>query len=162
MRNKIFMLALLAGFVVSYAAAPTNDIVDGAYEWEVDTTISDADGFDSLEGDAGDSIVLAAAYYPEPGWEYILVTGATTEADEAEFILRVVCLDEDKDALYTESAVDTLNDDGGAILLDFGGTLIGTYFMLLLDDGAANSGVSKVNTVKMYRRRVVTRNKAQR
>jgi hypothetical protein len=155
---KILMgLLVLVSF--SFAAAPTGESVDANYIWEIDTTISDAAGFDTISGD--DSIVLAAKYTPEPGWQYILVNNAITEGSEAEFILNIAVLDEDGDVLYVSSAVDTLTDDGGAVLLPFGETLIGTRFRLVLVDGGADVGTNVLNTVKIYRRRLVTGNQVR-
>lgn len=158
MKNVIFILGLLLTMVFAVnGAAPTANADEGNYIWELDTTISDAAEFDSIVGD--DSIVVAAKYKPQAGWEYILVTNALTEGAEAEFILNIACLDEDGDVLYVLSAVDTLNDDGGAVLLPFGQTAIGSAFKLVLVDGGADLSAggtaNDLNTVKIYRRRTV-------
>jgi hypothetical protein len=157
MKRFLFGLIVLSAFAVSFAAAPADAVVDGAYFWELDTTIAETK-FDSLSGD--DSIVIAAAFRPEAGWEYILVTNALTENAEAEMILNIASLDEDGDVLYVSSAVDTLADGGGAVLLPFGSTCMGTSFKLVLVDGAADDsgeGTETVlNAVKIYRRNIVT------
>ena len=164
MKNVIFMLScIFAMAVASYGAAPTANADDGNYIWELDTTISDADEFDTISGD--DSIVVAAKYKPQPGWEYILVTDAITEGAEAEFILNIACLDEDGDVLYVLSAVDTLTDGGGAILLPFGQTAIGNAFKLVIVDGGGDTSAGGteniLNTVKIYRRRTVVGNQVR-
>jgi len=153
MLSKILAVLLLFAAVL-FAAAPTGETVDANYVWELDTTISDAAGFDTINGD--DSIVIVDNWKPEPGWQYILVTGALTEGSEAEFILNIACKDEDRDVLYVSTAVDTLNDDGGAILLPIGETLIGNFFKLVLVDGGSDSGVNILNHVKIYKRRAIT------
>lgn len=154
MRNAILgLFALLLAVSCVYASAPTGETVDANYVWELDTTISDAAGFDTIDGD--DSIVIVSNFVPEVGYQYVLVTSALTEGSEAEFILNITCKDEDKDVLYVSSAVDTLNDDGGAVLLPFGETLFGNYFKLVLVDGGNDVGTNLLNTVKIYKRRCV-------
>lgn len=156
MRNifSFTVLFLLCAAFAAHAAAPTMAAVNAAYSWELDTTISEA-AFDSINGD--DSIVIAAKFYPEPGYEYVLVTGALTEGTEAEFMLNIACLDEDGDVMYVASAVDTLTDGGGAVLLPFGQTAIGTFFKLVIVDGAADEGNNLLNLTKIYRRHTVIR-----
>lgn len=157
MKRFLLGLIMLAACAVSYAAAPDDAVVDGAYFWELDTTIAETK-FDSLAGD--DSIVIATSFKPDPGWEYVLVTNAITENAEAEMILNIATLDEDGDQMYLNTAVDTLGDDGGAVLLPFGSTCMGNSFRLVLVDGdadASGEGTETVlNAVKIYRRTVVT------
>jgi hypothetical protein len=159
MKNVFAILTILVAlFCISLQAAPpTGETVDGNYVWELDTTISDASSFDSLVGD--DSIVIASAFKPQPGWQYILVTNALTEGAEAEFILNIASLDEDGDVMYVSSAVDTIADEGDAVLLPFGETCIGNAFKLVIVDGAgdlsAPGTTTDLNKCKIYRRRVV-------
>jgi hypothetical protein len=157
MRYFFMLFALLFAVMAAHATAPANSAVNTNYVWELDTTITDSAGWDTLNGD--DSIVVCAKFYPKPGYEYILVTAALTEGSEAEFILNIACLDEDGDVLYVATAVDTLADDGGAILLPFGESLIGTFFRLVIVDGAADVGENLLNTTKIYRRHTVLRDR---
>jgi len=152
---SVLMLLVLSMAFAAHATAPSNSAVNTAYYWTLDTTITDSAAWDTLSGD--DSIVVCSKFFPKPGYEYILVTAALTEGGEAEFVLNIACLDEDGDVLYVSSAVDTLADGGGAILLPFGETLIGTFFKLVIVDGAADTGTNLLNTTKIYRRHTVIR-----
>ena len=69
----------------------------------------------------------------------------------------VTSVDEDGDVMYVASAVDTLTDGGGAVLLPFGQTAIGTFFKLVIVDGAADEGNNLLNLTKIYRRHTVIR-----
>lgn len=149
----VALLTLLFAVAGVYAAAPTGETVDANYVWELDRTISDANGFDTILDD--DSIVIIDNFAPEQGYQYVLVNNTITEGSEAEFILNITCKDEDKDVLYVSSAVDTLTDLGGAVLLPFGETLFGNYFKLVLVDGGNDVGTNILNTVKIYKRRCV-------
>jgi len=156
--GMIFVLVMLLGSVVN-AEAPSGETVDATYIWELDTTISSAVEFDTISGD--DSIIVAAKFSPEPGYQYILVTDALTEGVEAEFILNIACQDASGNVLYVSSAVDTLDDDGDAVLLPFGETLFGQSFKLVLVDGAADDGTNILNRVYIYRRRTITGTQAR-
>lgn len=164
--NRLFAAIIIVGIAAFAVAAgdPTGEAVDATYWLEPcpDFTALDGSTNDSLVGD--DSIIVESAYSPKPGFQYIMVNNALTENAEAEFVLVVRCLDEDGDVLYSVT-VDTLADDGGAIMMPFFETLIGNKYKIIIEDGAADASASGtptvLNTLKMYRRRLITNDQAR-
>ena len=160
MKKTILLLLLLVA--VAFAAAPANDVVDGAYQWDMIKNISASDNFDSLKT-AADSSVLLTKYIPKQGYECMLVCSpfTGTSADSADIDFMVDCYDNNDSLLYRVNVGSITDDtDGAAILMPFGGTLIGSKFTIKAV--ATNGGTVlnvQLNVMKLYGRRVAVINR---
>lgn len=157
------MAVLLASAFVSNAEVLNG--IDGndygaMYIVELDRTISEG-VYDTING-ATDSTYILKNFVPDPGWEYILAYSALTDGGDGDpvFIVHVRCEDEDGDLIYYDDTGDTLSTSGGAVDLEFGESLIGSQYDVIIDAGAANGAANHLlNILKLYKRRTVIGNR---
>jgi len=154
---KKILIAVLLMVGLTFAAAPANDIVDGAYMWDIGKVISDTSNFDSLKT-AVDSSTILTKWIPEQGYEYMLAYAPITGTSVDSLDMDLMCdAYSSKDTLLYRTNLGSHTDDtdGSVILVPFGGTLIGSKFSLKWV--ATNGGTAlnaQLNTQILYRRRV--------
>lgn len=157
---KKFLIALVA--LAAFASATDLTGVSSAGTWDVDHyyTISSAAAFDTLNGTA-DSTTLVATRVFESGYQYILAYAGATDAGTGapEFVVRVSAFAPNGDFLYYVD-VDTITATAGVCDLEIGGTVVGTQYRVKLIAGGGNGAAEhKVNQCVIYRRNAVLLNK---
>lgn len=163
--KKILVLAILMlSSVFVFATAPTDEIADAVYWWDLDTALSSADNFDSLKL-ITDSSTILTKFSPKKLYQYMLGVGRITGTSIDTMKIRVV-----GDAYGTGAGgvgdsfiyrleIDSITSGSGEmILIPFGETFIGSKFDIkFIDYNTVGTTINyQINELYLYKRRAVT------
>lgn len=164
MFTKLFKSGLVVLLVIAgcFAAAPTYNSSDVAYEYGgLDYTIASG-AFDTLVG--ADSTTLVSNKIFNPDWQYILTRSAITGtgSDSVKLIVRADCLDSDGSLIYSTPIDSLTSSDGEAIFIPIVGTMFGSKFRIKLVAYTGNGGQVILNNLRIFKRRPINVNKVWR
>lgn len=161
MKKSIFVIimTLTLGAII-FAAAPTNAVIDGAYETWSDTVISSVASFDTLVAQDSVTLFTRALTGVDRGWQYILVRDAISGdgSDSTYLYVYIDAMDGAGNVFYRTKVDSFVAAAGQAVLLPIGGTIFGDkYRCKLIGHATDNGGEVVINRLTLFKRRVATK-----